>query len=397
VRSFASRHVRRAVLVPLTAALLIAQPMAALAAPDNDDRANATPVTSIPFFDVVDVTDATVEDDEPGASCLTYYDDEYDETWEVPVGHTVWYEVSLSRRAQVLVDTAGSGFDTVAVVYDSNLNEIACNDDAGTLQAKVDFAAQRGETYLVRIGSYGDDIDEEYDDPTLVVSIDRGRVKTRNGNQGGQERYSFRGLQASASNWWYDEGDDWFAYSGEGVGLTDGRQQDSWSRGNNRISEVYVYSYEGEVDFEKQTETFSDWWGYDTLRNGGIDRRLRSAYVDQDVWVEGLSCTGPIYDWDEDEYVVEDDEEIEFFCTELGSGTVRAAVDWTGYGPTTRITERSRYVDEWGTYTFRYRASERAADVVGGVSGEVLSFDLTGADGWLSDVQVRDTWRYARR
>lgn len=65
VRSFASRHVRRAVLVPLTAALLIAQPVAALAAPDNDDRANATPVTSIPFFDVVDVSDATVEDDEP--------------------------------------------------------------------------------------------------------------------------------------------------------------------------------------------------------------------------------------------------------------------------------------------------------------------------------------------
>lgn len=155
---------------------------------------------------------------------MTYYDDEYDETYEVPVGHTVWYEVSLSRRTQVLVDTAGSGFDTVAVVYDSNLNEIACNDDAGTLQAKVDFTAQRGQTYLVKIGSYGDYIDEEYDDPTMVVSIDRGRVKTRDGNQGGQERYSFQGLQAYASNWWYDECDDWFAYSSEGVGLTDGRQ-----------------------------------------------------------------------------------------------------------------------------------------------------------------------------
>lgn len=117
-------------LAALTAALLVGQPVAALAAPDNDDRDNATPVTSIPFFDMVDVRDATVEDDEPGTSCLTFYD-------------------------------------------------------------------------------------EEYDDPTLVVSIDRGRVKTRKINQGGQERSSFRGVQASASDWWDEEmwlteEDDWF-------------------------------------------------------------------------------------------------------------------------------------------------------------------------------------------
>jgi hypothetical protein len=393
MRSHRSVLLRRTVLLSLTAALVIGQPMAALAAPDNDDRANATPVTAIPFFDVVDVSEATVEDDEPGTGCLTYHDE--DGSFEVPVGHTVWYEVSLSRRTQVLIDTAGSGFDTVAVVYDGDLNEIACNDDAGTLQAKVDFTAQRGETYLVKIGSYGDYLDEEYDDPTLVVSIDRGRVKTREINPNRQERYSFQGLQAYASNWQFEEDDDSYAYNGEGVGIVQGRQQDSWSRGNTRIAEVDVYRYEGEVDLGKQTETFTDWWGSAPLVNGSIDHRLRDAHVDQDVWVEGYSCTGPI--WDEDEWLDEDDGWIEFDCTELGSGTVRATVDWTGYGATTRTSFRERYQDEWGTYTFRYRASERAADVVGGVSGEVLSFDLTGAHGYLADVQYADSFRYARR
>jgi hypothetical protein len=393
MRSHRKRYLHRTVLLSLTTALVVGQPMAALAAPGNDDRANATPVTAIPFNDVVDVSDATVEDDEPGTGCLTYEDEEG--SFEVPVGHTVWYEVSLSKRTQVLVDTEGSGFDTVAVVYDSNLDEIACNDDAGTLQAKVDFTAERGETYLVKVGSFGDYLDEEYDDPTLVVSIDRGRVKTRELNPSRVERYSFQGLQASASDWQFEEGEDFYAYSGEGVWIEQGRQQDSWSRGNTRIAEVNVYSYEGEVDFEKQTETFTDWWGYAPLVNGNIDRRLRDAYVDQDVWVEGYSCTGPI--WEEDEEFEAQDDESEFFCTELGSGTVRASVDWTGYGATTRSSFRERYQDEWGTYTFRYRASERAASVVGGVSGEVLSFDLTGTDGYLADVQYRDTFRYARR
>jgi hypothetical protein len=395
MRSQRKRYVHRTVLLSLTAALVVGQPMAALAAPDNDDRANATQVTAIPFNDVVDVSDATVEDDEPGTGCLTYYDDEFDETYEVPVGHTVWYEVALRNRTQVLVDTEGSGFDTVAVVYDSDLNEIACNDDAGSLQAKVDFTAERGQTYLVKIGSYGDDIDEEYGDPTLVVSIDRGRVKTRELNPSRQERYSFQGLQASAGNWWFEEDENGYRFNGEGVGIVQGRQQDSWSRGNNRFSEVNVYSYAGERDLEKGTETFSDWWGYAPLVNGNIDRRLRDAYVDQDVWVEGWSCTGPI--WDEEEELEAQDDEYEYFCTELGSGTVRASVDWTGYGATTRSSGRERYQDEWGTYTFRYRANERAANVNGGVSGEVLSFDLTGAEGYLSDVQYQDTFRYARR
>jgi hypothetical protein len=376
MRSRRVRMLHRTLLAALTAALVVGQPVAALAAPDNDDRANATPVTIIPFDDVVDVSDATDEADEPQPSCA-------------PTGMTVWYEVTLSKRTQLVVDTEGSGYDTVAAVYTPDLQEVACNDDAGDLQARVGFTAERSATYLVQIGAFGGMLEPEWDDPTLVVSIDRGSVRTRQLNNR-PERYSFQGLQAGAYDWW--ESDDGTSFSSQGVGIVQGRQQDSWSRGNNRIEAAYVNSYAGEIDLAKETETFTDWWGEAPLENGNIDRRLRDAYVDQDVWVYGMSCTGPLVDWDE----LDDDEWVEYECTELGEGSVRAAVDWTGVGSTTRMSGRDRYVDEWGTFTFRYRATERSAEVTGGVSG-ILSFDLTGAEGYLADVQYADSFRYARR
>jgi hypothetical protein len=49
----------------LCASLLLVQPVAALAQPANDARADATVVTAVPFTDVVDVTGATEEPDEP--------------------------------------------------------------------------------------------------------------------------------------------------------------------------------------------------------------------------------------------------------------------------------------------------------------------------------------------
>jgi hypothetical protein len=369
MRSRGSTTTRRLATTSLIATLVVAVPTAALAAPDNDDRADATRVTAVPFGDLVDVTDATTEDDEPEPSCA-------------PTGQTVWYEVRLDRRTPLVVDTAGSGYDTVAAVYTPDLTEVACNDDAGTLQARVGFSAERGATYLVQIGAYGGVLDPEWDDPTLQVTIERGRTHTMRPRQ---ERWSFQGLQAEAFDWWGD-GD---SYGGAGVTLVQGRGSDSWSRGQYRLDEVSVYSYDGIVDREKNTETFTDWWGYAPLTSGGIDRKLASASVDQDVEVWGWTCTGPA-DWEED-------EDVEFECTELGQGTVRAAVDWTGVGGTFRSNERSRFQDDWGTYTYRYRATQRQADVAGGVTGDVLSFDLTGAEGYLADVQSSDSFRVSRR
>jgi hypothetical protein len=55
---------------------------AAAAPPSNDDFENATAVSSLPFTDTVDATDATPESDDP-TNCG--YGD-----------HTVWYEQATS-------------------------------------------------------------------------------------------------------------------------------------------------------------------------------------------------------------------------------------------------------------------------------------------------------------
>jgi hypothetical protein len=367
-------------LLTLVGALLMAQPVAAVAAPDNDDRADALQVRAIPFQHVQDVADATVEDDEPEPNCA-------------PSGNTVWFELQLPRRTQVVVDTAGSGYDTVAAVYTPELAEVACNDDAGTLQAKVGFTAERDATYLIQIGAYGGELDAEYELPELVVTIDRGRVRTYVPRQ---ESYSFRGLMASAYHWDDDDtdGDD-TSYGGYGVGLRQGRESGSWSGGAQRVDEVTVYWYEGSVDLEKETETFTDWWGYAALESGGIDRKLTRANVDQQVWVEGITCTGPIIDWDE----FDEDEwpDVEYDCTELGDGFVDVEVDWEGRGAITTSRGQYRETDEWGTWSSRYRARERQASVMGRVTGELLDFDLAGAEGYLADVNESFTHRPARR
>jgi hypothetical protein len=251
MRSQRKRYVHRTVLLSLTAALVVGQPMAALAAPDNDDRANATPVTAIPFSDVVDVSDATVEDDEPGTGCLTYYDDEFDETYEVPVGHTVWYEVSLRNRAPRCSSTPRAPGSTP---WRSSTTATSRRSPATTTPARC----RPRSTSPPSAGR-----------PTWSRSARSATTSTRSTRT---RRWWSRspagacrpvrstqpagalllpGPAGGAYDWW--ESEDGTSFRTEGVGIVQGRQQDSWSRGNNRIAEVYVYSYEVERDLEKDT------------------------------------------------------------------------------------------------------------------------------------------------
>jgi hypothetical protein len=362
---------RTPLIASLLFGLLVVQPVAALAQPANDDRADATVVTAVPFLDVVDVTGATDEPDEPQPDCA-------------PSSGTVWYAITLDRRTPIVVDTAGSGYDTVAAVWTTDLDQVACNDDAGSLQSRVGFTAAAGTTYLVQIGAFDGYIDPEFDTPELVVSIERGRTRTVRPQP---ERYSFRGQQATADDW--EETED--GYSGRFVQLVDGRS------GRYAISEVYVSSYD--VTFMEKdgvlTETFTDWWGYAELASGAFERKLEGASVDQDVELYGYSCSGPVIDWDD--FDEETDEWPEYDCIELGVDTARVAVTWTGVGPTFRFSERGRFTDPWGTYTYRYQGTSRDALVSGGVTGDIVSFDLDGADGRLLQLSSSDTFRPARR
>jgi hypothetical protein len=285
-----------------------------------------------------------------------------------------------------VVDTAGSGYDTVVSVYDTSLTEVACNDDAGgSLQSRAGFTARAGETYLVQVGAYAGVIEPDWDTPELVVTIERGRVTTVRPQP---ERYSFRGDQADAGTW--EDTEDGFR--GSDVSLVDGRS------GRFSFAEVYVSDYD--VRFEEKAdgtviETFTDWWGYGDLPSGAFGRRLSGASVDQDVELWGYSCSGPVIDWDE---IGDDpDEWPEYDCLDLGTDTARVDVTWTGVGPTSRFNVRERYVEPWGVWTYRAQGRTRDADVVGGVQGSEVAFDLTGADGGLASISVSESFRPRRR
>lgn len=98
----------------------------------------------------------------PEAPCTLVFDDDEPGVWEVPFGRTVWYSFDGTGQ-DVTLDTAGSDFDTVLGVYESDLTQVTCVDDVATdteysLQARVTVATQEGRTYLVQAGgfAYGD-------------------------------------------------------------------------------------------------------------------------------------------------------------------------------------------------------------------------------------------------
>lgn len=69
----------------------------------------------------------------------------------------VWFEYVATCTGQATVDTFGSGqADTVLSAYAAcGGGEIACNDDEGGLLSVVSFATSVGESYWIRLASFG--------------------------------------------------------------------------------------------------------------------------------------------------------------------------------------------------------------------------------------------------
>ncbi|HVR36716.1 MAG TPA: S8 family serine peptidase, partial [Methylomirabilota bacterium] len=70
--------------------------------------------------------------------------------------HSLWWNWSSPTDSRVLLDTAGSSFDTVIGVYSGNrldeLTEVASVDDVGTRrQGHLDFDAEVGKTYRIAV------------------------------------------------------------------------------------------------------------------------------------------------------------------------------------------------------------------------------------------------------
>jgi hypothetical protein len=99
---------------------------------------------------------------DPEIACgFVFEEEEFEETFELPIGKTVWYAVE-GTGGTITVSTTGSHFDTLLGVYTTNsdgLEQIACVDDVFdggfSLQAEITFDSEPGETYLLQAGGFG--------------------------------------------------------------------------------------------------------------------------------------------------------------------------------------------------------------------------------------------------
>jgi len=130
--------------------------------PRGRPLANDTPDAAEPIAvgDSVTVrTGGTAAD--PEQPCLV------DEGGEVPFGHTAWWTFE-GTGGDVLVDTAGSDFDTVLGVYTlegDTFVQVGCVDDVDSLQARITIPTEAGVTYYVQAGGFGGD------SGTLVLTL----------------------------------------------------------------------------------------------------------------------------------------------------------------------------------------------------------------------------------
>jgi len=340
----------------------------ALAQPSNDNFAGATLIDSVPFEDTVsDVFDATVEPGEPVEVCA-------------PIANTVWYSLTLDQASTILIDTTGSGFDTVLAVWQgTNINElnlVKCVDDTSLgVESRALLAADAGETYLIQAGAFSAAPEGE----TLTISIGEPPKST-----GKPVIYkgSSRGNMAQS---YLDEVND-ESYTWTSVALFDGRAK--FARGKPyKSSEVSVYRSSSTYDDSTGVYTSESWYGSAPLEPGAyqLDTKLRSAWIDTSVTLFGTRC-------EEGPYVeTEDVVSYEVTCTDLDPIEVTAEVNWTGQGPTYRYsyTDRSSSSDGYRT-NYGSSSTARDADVTGRVVGTQWTADMDNAYGTIQ----KDSNRY---
>lgn len=128
--------------------LILAGPSVALAQPSNDDFANATAISSLPFSATEDTSQATWDPSDP-SGCSS--------------NGSVWFAFTPSSSMEIEADTFGSGYDTVLSAWtgsQGSLNLVACNDDSNSLQSKITFQAAAGTTYYFMVAfCCGDGLD----------------------------------------------------------------------------------------------------------------------------------------------------------------------------------------------------------------------------------------------
>jgi hypothetical protein len=360
---------RTTAAVTAALALSIVSASAAVAAPDNDERVTATAVTSLPFTEVVDATDAGAND-EDAADCG-------------PVDRTVWYRIELDRGTDVLVDTAGSTYDTVVDVYSEAGATITCLDDtATTQQARLAFTARLGESYYVRVGraTSGDGGVEEPrsaaqdDEPTILhVSFEETRLRY----QGRPMRSTAwqRGGTAVVQHVVVDEPDDWQMHAFVlHHGRSDARVHD----------DLDLTSWRHWVDHDKQVELIEHWDAFGSPGDLAIDQRLTSAHAHGHVWLQGLQCSYPL-DEGQQELAALDEAPEEEDCVVLGGEWVQVDVAFEGAGATERVGPTvERFRGEGVFHLLLEQGTERQAIAGGTVGGELHPYRIDEQPGWMA-------------
>jgi LasA protease len=105
----------------------------------NDECADAIAITS-PFTHSSSTIGATTGSD-PTHSC-----------GNGSRANSVWYRYNATSTRQVVVDTVGSGYNTILAVYSGScatLTPVTCNDDHSGTQSRVTFQSTPGTTYYV--------------------------------------------------------------------------------------------------------------------------------------------------------------------------------------------------------------------------------------------------------
>ena len=124
----------------------MSQALQPLAAPANDDFADAIALQGQSGTVTGINVDATAEPGEPAHAFVGAFS-------------SVWYTLTPNQSVVIILDTFGSDFDTLLAVYTGNrvndLVEVTSNDDAGEgLQSQVGFLAEAGTTYRIAVDGF---------------------------------------------------------------------------------------------------------------------------------------------------------------------------------------------------------------------------------------------------
>jgi hypothetical protein len=115
--------------------------------PTNDECAAPAVIAATPYAEARATSTATASATDPQPPCTTDRN-----------SNTVWYAYTPPGAGTIVVDTAGSSYDTVLTAYTGGcgaLVPVACNDDTDTLQARLAFPAAAGVTYLIEVADFG--------------------------------------------------------------------------------------------------------------------------------------------------------------------------------------------------------------------------------------------------